>query len=218
MNIFSSLMEFLSASSDSIETMKNIITDSLEKLVELISKNEEAINELAPTFCEECLNVLQNIESNEIFDLLLSVTKEIIDLMHFDSSMWAAADMLIDRIKNDKTISLTEPIELISSFIIKDDEFETRDLMPTIVSFCIDQMKEKMDDFDSWSVFASLASNLLMRLRENPIQQGLVLPLTEMLISQIETNHQFILSLVNITILANSLLITNYEAVSQVLT
>ena len=220
-NIFTSLMNFLTLSSDSLDTMIRIICDSLEFLINLVISNKEAQMTLAPTFCSEFFNVLQSIEDHEIFDILLFETMPLFEVTPFSPTMWNAATMLIERMKEDSEISITDPVKVLSIFVIKDSEFETREVMPLIVTFCLEQMNQKMSQFDSWNEFALLASNLIMRLRTGSNQElvkQMIQSLTMMAMAQIESPQLFqYYGFDGLVILVNALLYTDMGAITQIL-
>ncbi|OHT11287.1 hypothetical protein TRFO_19403 [Tritrichomonas foetus] len=217
-NVGHGLLQFLANSIDSIETAQGIICDSLEFLVDLISQNEEARIHLAPQLCTEAFTVLTNIEQTEIFDLLASTTIRLFEMSPFSPTMWNAANMLIDRIRKDPDVSITDLVAIISLFVYKDTEFAMRENMPIIVTFCMEQMNERTKEFDSWVEFAKLASHILLRLtNSNPSVINLIKPLTEMASIMIESDQLYYSSITGLVMLINSLMMTDLQTVINVL-
>ena len=212
------LVQFLAESCDTIEMAQSIICDSLEFLVDLIASSQETKKQIAPQLCTEAFNVLSTIEQPEIFDLLASTTIRLFEMATFSPSMWAAAHLLIERIKNDPEVSITDLVTIITLFVFKDTDFAIREDMPLIVEFCVDQMNQRMNDFDTWNEFAKLASNILLRLTiSHPITQNIFQPSIEMSLKQLNENLMYHPSISGLVMLINSLLLTNIQSVSQIL-
>lgn len=215
------MMQFLDLSIESFVSAKTTI-DSVEFLVDIVMSSPAAQIEFGPKICSDIFNILQNIEQSDLFDLLASVPPRLIETLPYLPNFWDVANMLMMRIQKDSSISLHDPLYMISLFIFKDPNFASQPLMPQIVAFCIEQMKQHLEEFDVWIEYADLASNVLFGLNRNgatePIH-AMTQPLLSMVMNQIDKDRNYInpSSLISMVTLVNSLLITNFNEVASLL-
>jgi hypothetical protein len=159
------LAHLLRASRAGLADQVGALLRSLDALVEVVTVPPAARRELAPVLAAQAGAALRELRDTGDFDSLVVLLVRLLQAAPFRVELWGIAPTVLERVGADPDVAKEDLLDLLSLLLVKDADAAARGaLVPALVEFALQQMRDAAADNGAWCEFAKLAASLLLRL------------------------------------------------------
>lgn len=213
-------LTFSCESSGFINEFCNEVIFSIQMLLELLRSRAQSITLYVNQLFIKLVNIIKLPIDMDTLNCLLELAYQVLKHTSFDEVFWIILEPILnhyDRSTDD--VVYQDLVDVLLLLIVRDSSFATRkDIVSQIIEFMLRHFKRRIDELDSWSFLATLASGIIFKIDSDSslIDESFKLIL-DMLMIQIPKLNIEIHNPTGLVTLCNALLINNPFLVQQYL-